>query len=391
MKIVYVAPRYHTNQVPIMEGLITNGDEVLFLSQIISVGENHDVVTPIRLGYSKVSVLFLSIYAWLKGLKTGDEKYAVSTKIGIPPILRTYSILKQSHADIVTVRERSLYSMVVYQICKILRIPCILYNQSAMEEAEKEDLLHRLVISLNPPIRMTPVKKIEQPRTVENCFKGKNGRYSYYIPFVMHPMQEYESRVHFEDDMIHIVYIARYEARKQIPLLLQSFQDVMKALPDEKMHLTVVGEVVAPEQVAYYQQMVDIVQQLGLEDSVSLLQNYNRTKVFALLQKSDLFVMPSWRERASICQLEAMSCGVPVICSDSNGTACHIVDGKNGYLFQDLSREDLTEKMLSVLSSRDELRRLGDGAYSEVCENYSFKAYREGICRILKNHFGYAK
>lgn len=43
-RVTYMAPRYHTNQVPVMRGWRDAGVEVQFLAQYQGVGEVHDGV-----------------------------------------------------------------------------------------------------------------------------------------------------------------------------------------------------------------------------------------------------------------------------------------------------------------------------------------------------------
>ena len=66
MKVLYIAPRYHTNQVPVVEGWLKNGHEVMFVSQVTNSGENHQALEPIVLGYSRVYLRAYQIYKRIK-------------------------------------------------------------------------------------------------------------------------------------------------------------------------------------------------------------------------------------------------------------------------------------------------------------------------------------
>lgn len=44
MRVLYIAPRYHTNQVPVMHGWKANGGTVCFMAQFCGVTEVHDDV-----------------------------------------------------------------------------------------------------------------------------------------------------------------------------------------------------------------------------------------------------------------------------------------------------------------------------------------------------------
>ena len=67
---------------------------------------------------------------------------------------------------------------------------------------------------------------------------------------------------------------------------------------------------------------------LGLSDHVKFL-GY-RTDVSEICTASDLFVFPSLQEGLPVALMEAMSAGLPVICSNIRGNTDLIEDGKNG-------------------------------------------------------------
>ena len=68
MRILYIAPRYHTNQIPIMEGLTEHGHQVCFVSHYAGRIEDYSCITPIIAGYSKVFLIFEKLYMGLWGL-----------------------------------------------------------------------------------------------------------------------------------------------------------------------------------------------------------------------------------------------------------------------------------------------------------------------------------
>ena len=113
--------------------------------------------------------------------------------------------------------------------------------------------------------------------------------------------------------------------------------------------------------------------------------NFDIDQVYEEYRKADLFVLPSTKERASISQLEAMSCSLPVICSDTNGASCYVEEGKNGYLFKDNSVSDLIEKIEKIISDRPTMVSMSKMSYEMVREKYSFENYREMIQRIIED------
>ena len=79
MRFLYVAPRYHTNQMDIMKGLTKNGHEVCFISHYAAVIEDYSCVTPIVLGYSRLYRLIDFLY--VKVIHRKDPTAIVSRRL----------------------------------------------------------------------------------------------------------------------------------------------------------------------------------------------------------------------------------------------------------------------------------------------------------------------
>ena len=119
MRFLYVAPRYHTNQMDIVKGLIEHGHEVCFISHYAAIIEDYSYVTPIVLGYSPLYRLIDWLY--VKVIHRKDPT-AIVFKIqhGFPPMGKLRRIIRNFQPDVVILRERSMYSMAAYHICRKL-------------------------------------------------------------------------------------------------------------------------------------------------------------------------------------------------------------------------------------------------------------------------------
>lgn len=376
MRILYVAPRYHTNQVPIVRGWQQRGDEVKFIAQFVGKSEDHEDLKPVVLGYSKITDGLIWLKKWLchKGRMSEGKEFDLRIKIGFPPLGRMKKEIQRFQPDLVILRERSLYNISASAICKKNNIPCILYNQSPIWDRPDRDkgLLRGLLIRFLPKERMTPVMgqkeegKIEMPNST-------------FVPFVAQPRMTIEEKKPATKGGIRMLCVARYEDRKRLHLLLDAAENILK---EGKASLKIAGEAADPEQIAYQQMIREKIQQKGLEERVELFQNLNREQVFSLYCASDLFVLPSTRERASISQLEAMACSLPVICSDTNGSACYVEPKLNGWLFFDDCKESLQRVLEEAVSDHDRLEQMGRKSYQLVCDKYRFENYAGAVLEI---------
>ena len=79
-----------------------------------------------------------------------------------------------------------------------------------------------------------------------------------------------------------------------------------------------------------------------------------------------------------------MSCALPVICSDTNGTADCVRKGRNGFLFRDKDFNDLRNVMEDILQDRQKLIAMGKESYRIVIEEYDFERYRGSILKMME-------
>lgn len=377
MRFLYVAPRYHTNQADIMKGMIEHGHEVCFISHYAAIIEDYSYVTPIVLGYSRLYKIFDDLYMNVIHRKN-PEAVVFKIQHGFPPFYKLKKLICDFEPDVVILRERSVYSMAAYLICREKRYPCILYNQSPLwSEPAKTDILHRIAVGLSPKLRITPVMGTEKPGT---SIKEND----YFVPFVMEPRKAPEERTYFADDTMHILCIGKYEPRKHHLMLIQVVEGLIHDDHRRKIHLTLVGEATTKFQKDNCEQVRQYVVSHHIEDIVTVKTNVPRSGMETEYLAADVYVIPSTREMASVSQLEAMSYSLPVICSDTNGTACYVEDGVTGYQFKDCDQNDLRDKLDKLFSDRERMKEMGAAGYRSIVKKYNFEQYYEKILSILQ-------
>lgn len=372
MRFLYVAPRYHTNQMDIMKGLVEHGHEVRFISHYAAIIEDYSYVTPIVLGYSPLYKVFDFLY--MKVIHRKDPT-AVVFKIqhGFPPMRKLRRLICDFAPDVVILRERSLYSMAAYHICREKGYPCILYNQNPLWSAPaKSDWIHRLVDKFSPKVRMTPVMGMKKAGT---AIRPED----YFVPFVTQVQCAPDNREYFREGTVHILCIGKYEIRKHHLMLLR----VAERLKDKyRIHLTLVGEATNHFQKEYCEQVRQYVREHHMEDMAVVKTNIARRDMEKEYLTADLYVIPSTLEMASVSQLEAMSYALPVIVSDTNGTACYVEEGVTGFWFKDCDEEDLFRAVDEMLSDRARMRKMGAAGYRAVEEKYNFENYYDTVMRM---------
>lgn len=372
MNIVYIAPMFHTNQVPIVKGWVEHGDQVCFICQYRGKTENHDYCTPIVLGYSRLFLLINAVYKKICGRKKRLSAYpeAFQDKCGFPPIFKLAKILKKQKPDLVVLRERSVYCIFACMVCRIHRIKCILYNQTPLwdDKPPRNDLAHRIVKRLTPSTRMTPV--------LGDSATGYLDPDAVYVPFVIEPHLAPAQKKFYADGTIRLLCVGKFEERKHHLMLLEILTHL---LPKYPISLTLVGEASTPHHESYLKKVREYINVHQLEALVHIHTNCKPDQMADFYRNADLFVLPSTGEFASVSQLEAMSYSLPVIVSDTNGTACYVENGENGYLFRDKDIADLEAKITDMLRDLDRLKQMGARSYELVQTKYAFSNYMDKL------------
>lgn len=128
--------------------------------------------------------------------------------------------------------------------------------------------------------------------------------------------------------------------------------EALSVLKEKGLHFKVKWFGKVADKSEYSNKCDNLIKELGLQDYIELL---DKTKdILAEYQKADFFCLPSFYEGTPNVICEAMSCGLPIICSEVCDNARYVRDGENGFLFdpKDIrNMADIIEKAIQTTSS----------------------------------------
>lgn len=107
--------------------------------------------------------------------------------------------------------------------------------------------------------------------------------------------------------------------------------------------------------------------------------------VLSVLHRTDCFVLPSfYREGVPRSLLEAGSCGLPLITTDSVGCRETVVNGVNGFLVEPRNSDALFEVMKSMVELNSEERKaMGLASRDYIVANFSESLVLEKYLQVL--------
>ncbi len=154
-----------------------------------------------------------------------------------------------------------------------------------------------------------------------------------------------------------LLYLGTLEPRKNLLLLIRAYARWRAQSTPE---LREVKLVIAGAKGWFYEQIFALVTQLELEDAILLPGFVPVDELPDWYRAAEAFVYPSLFEGFGLPVLEAMACGVPVICSDA-GSLVEVV-GDNALIFPALDGDALVARLHELFAdaaSRQALRTGG--------------------------------
>lgn len=139
-----------------------------------------------------------------------------------------------------------------------------------------------------------------------------------------------------------ISYISRLQARKRPHLFVQMASELVRDGVDCQFKIAGADE-------GELDQVLRIIKQESLDETVEYLGSQDHAGVIKLLNETSVLVLPSVNEPFPMIVLEAISCAIPVVITDTCGLAPYITRGNAG-IVTDGSVAQLVSATKTILS-----------------------------------------
>jgi glycosyltransferase involved in cell wall biosynthesis len=205
--------------------------------------------------------------------------------------------------------------------------------------------------------------------------KKKAAKRFYYIPFAMKTNIDPPSSKTYHGG--RILMIGKYVQRKNHILLIKAVEQIQEKIP---VTLTLIGStngkglVENKDNITRYiheNKLMTFIEQKNVIPYHELQNEY---------RNYDMFVLPSRDEEVGVSVLEAMSHGLPVICSNTAGAADFIRNKKNGIVFKSDDLQSLTSAIEYCFYSPEHLISMGENSRKLVYKYHSPELY---YCRMM--------
>lgn len=173
-----------------------------------------------------------------------------------------------------------------------------------------------------------------------------------------------------KDNIFRIIFCGSMSIQKGSHLLLQAFHE-LNLSNCELLHLGSVQN----EMKKYLKKYK--------RDNLILKGHQPQNKLYEFYSQGSVFVIPSLQEGMAMVQLQAMACGLPLICSTNTGGDDLITkDGEEGFVIPIRDVEAIKEKILYLYNNQDIAKEMGQKAKKRVESGFTWEDYGN---RYIKN------
>ena len=172
-----------------------------------------------------------------------------------------------------------------------------------------------------------------------------------------------------------ILFVGRLIQRKGIDLLIRAFSRLPRSFK-EGYELWVAGD--GPQK----EKLLKLAAELKVEKNIKIMGRKSRQEVKKMFQQAKLFVLPSYNEGMSNALLQALASGLPVIFTNTGGSA-ELVDKDNGITVNKGSIKELVTAMEQILGNETRQKSMGI-ASRQKSEKMSWKKMVQGYQKIYQ-------
>jgi glycosyltransferase involved in cell wall biosynthesis len=172
-----------------------------------------------------------------------------------------------------------------------------------------------------------------------------------------------------------MIFIGRLVRLKGVDKLIEAWETVFKT--NEGICLLITGDGEEREKLK------NTCRDNGIKNII-FTGSIDYDSVYRYLGIADIFIIPSLRDNWSLVVPEAMSCGLPVICSVYNGCWPELVRPENGWVFDPVDRDNFLKTLKTAWENRDNWETMGKESL-RVIKNFAPDKIAESIFSACKS------
>ena len=181
-------------------------------------------------------------------------------------------------------------------------------------------------------------------------------------------------RCKLHDNGCTIVMVTRVSREKNVEEIIRCMPELRRKIPHAQ--LLIVGE--GPDR----RRLMDYCERKNMTKYVRFIGRIDPEEVYRFYALGDLFASASTFEVHSMSYLEAMACGLPLVCRDDESLKGVLIDGYNGRIFH--TEQEFVDDAAEILRDKD-LRESMRRASLQKAQEFTKRRFVEQTLILYQN------
>jgi glycosyltransferase involved in cell wall biosynthesis len=280
------------------------------------------------------------------------------SKTGLKEWRQYYQYLKQIKPNVIILHSNQLIiPTYLYSLFNKTKIISVEHDAISIRNKRKWIVSNINAILANHIVVLTENYK----KHIKNNLWFKNLIYKYeIIPNGVNTQKFSLKSNYFKNSVITFFMASRMNKLRDHVTLIEALKLVHKNSKNIRLRIAGDGETLNPLKKKYQ----------GL-DYITFLGNIDQQKIIEELHNADIYIHATFAETFSTAILQAMSCGLPIICSNIEGTRHMIKHNHNGLLYKNKDINNLVKQIEFLINNKEKAINLGKKANMDVKNKYS--------------------
>ena len=188
-----------------------------------------------------------------------------------------------------------------------------------------------------------------------------------------------------KDESLKILYIGRFEDRRNIPFIFQTFSAILEKRDKATLYMIGTGD------KEYVKQCWNYADKLGIRENIVYQEKMEQKYLSGIYRLADFFLLPTKYEIFGMVLLEAMYYRTVVLTTNNGGSNTLIVDGKNGCIMENMNAHAWAEKVELLAEDKKCIQNIKDNAHSTIKDGFTWDAladlFIDSYKMVMKTRF----
>lgn len=294
-----------------------------------------------------------------------------------------------SDCEIINVHDKGIYGTVLFLkfflnkkakiVWQINDLPLCFHVGFAEGTVDsiKEKLKRIAIRFISKFVDEITVNVTKNAERVKQCF-GRDAKVFYCGVDVNDKLQKHSYNI--KDNTVRILSSGVFFPYRNYESLIGVIENLSRK--NVNVHLDVIGSTEFDKE--YSEKIKNLVKEKQLENEITIWGQVDDEKYVELHNQADMFAFININQSWGLAVFEAMSCGLPVIVSESVGAIELLHNDEDAIIVDPENIEQVSDVVLKLMNDKDYYSKISENAYKVVKEFTWDKLYSERMLDLFE-------